>query len=208
MPPFKIISIWHSFLRIERNPFNIFCGWKQKPLWVSATVKLTDYRAANLHARGGAAVGPQLPSPPVFNISITSLWAPPLCISPPKEVMDILSLAAWPLVILFHRPAPRWRPTQWRPLSLLPVDTPTDLIEQISILWWGHDQRPFQHPPQINRDRRTACFRLFFFFVLSLPFLATACDFYPGSSSRVRFPTSGPPLLGGDQRLQLLTVSV
>lgn len=45
--------------------------------------------------------------PLVFNISITSQF-PPLCISRQK-VMDILSLPAWPLVILFHRPAPRWR---------------------------------------------------------------------------------------------------
>lgn len=45
--------------------------------------------------------------PLVFNISITSQF-PPLCISRQK-VMDILSLPAWPLVILFHRPTPRWR---------------------------------------------------------------------------------------------------
>lgn len=45
--------------------------------------------------------------PLVFYISITS-WCPPLCISRQK-VMDILSLSAWPLVILFHRPEPYWR---------------------------------------------------------------------------------------------------
>lgn len=35
------------------------------------------------------------------------LPAPPFCINP-LEVTEIFSLAAWPLVILFHRPVPHW----------------------------------------------------------------------------------------------------
>lgn len=50
---------------------------------------------------------PQSPLPSALQHLNHIFRALPICISPMK-VMEILSLAAWPLVILFHRPAPRW----------------------------------------------------------------------------------------------------
>lgn len=123
----------------------------------------------------------------------------------PQKVMDILSLAAWPLVILFHRPAPRWSPHNGgRSASSQSILRQTWSSKLVSF-GKGLTEDLFS---TLQESIKSSEQHVSFFFVPSLLFLATVCT----TPSRVRAPvcvseqTAGAP--GGDQRLTRRMVSV
>lgn len=150
---------------------------------------------------GGGAV-PEFPLPSGLQHLNHVPQAPPLCISLQK-VMDILSLAAWPLVILFHRPAPRWS-----------QHNGGSSASSQSILWqtWSSKLVSFgkgttkdlfnTQPESIKTSEQHGSF----FFVLLLPSLVTVYDFIPGSCSYMCFQQLCSA--AADQRLKWLMVSV
>lgn len=132
------------------------------------------------------------------------LWVPPLCISPLK-VMEILSLAAWPLVILFHRPAPCWSQHNGRrSASSQSIFWQTWLSKLVSF-GKGMTKDLFNTLPEsIKTSEQHASF----FFC---PFTSLPCHCV-WLLSRVQAPMCAsyklPPIPGGDQRLKWLMVCV
>lgn len=184
-------------------PLNIFCGWKQSLPGVCnhETYRLTGSKSA---CGWGVRWLLELPLPSGLQHLNHVSRAPPLCISPQK-VMDILSLAAWPLVILFHRPAPCWSQHNGRRSASSQSIFRQTWSSKLVSFGKGMTKDLFN---TLRESIKTSEQHVSFFFVLLLPSLATVCDFYPGFKLLCVFPTKLPPLLGGDQRLQLLPIGV
>lgn len=128
-------------------------------------------------------------------------WAPPLRVSLLK-VMEILSLAAWPLLILFHRPTPCWN-----------QHNDGCLASSQSIFWETWSSKLVSFGKGMTKDFfntivesiKPSGQHVSYFF----PFTSLPChSVTSGSSPCVSVSYKLPPLLGGDQRLKWLTVSV
>lgn len=199
MPSFKIIRIWQ---KEEPHPLSIsFLAEKQSLLHVCNHEKyrLTGSKSACVWGE----VALELPLPSGLQHLNHIFRALPICISPLK-VMEILSLAAWPLVILFHRPAPCWSQHNGRHTASSQSIFRQTWSSKLVSFGKGMTKDLFSTLPESIKTNEQ---HVSFFFVLLLPFLATVCDFYPGQAP-VCVSYKLPPLLGGDQRLKRLTVSV
>lgn len=135
---------------------------------------------------GGGGVVLELPLPSGLQHLNHVSRAPPLSISPQK-VMDILSLAAWPLVILFHRPAPCWSQHNGRRSASSQSIFQQTWSSKLVSFGKGMTKDLFNTLPE---SIKTSEQRVSFFFVLLLPFLVTLCDFYPGFKLRCVYPTN------------------
>lgn len=172
----ETFSIWISFVAEDKGSL------------VSLTAKHTELTSCKSACGWGWGVLLELLLPSGLQHLNHVSWAPPPCISPQK-VMDILSLAAWPLVILFHRPAPRWSQHNSRHWA-----------SSQSIFWQTWSSKLVSFGKDLTKDLfntlpesiKTSEQHVSFCFVLSFPSWRPCLWLYPGIKLPCLFPPNCP----------------
>lgn len=172
----ETLRIWISFVAGD------------KASAVSITVKHTELTGSKSACGWGRGVLLELLLPSGLQHLNHVSRAPPPCISPQK-VMDILSLAAWPLVILFHRPAPRCSRHNGRRSASSQLIFWQTWSSKLVSFGKGLTKALFNTLPE---SIKTSEQHVSFFFVLSFASWSLCVRLYPGFRLPCVFPPNCP----------------